>query len=133
MAWVAAGAAVIILAALTARPPRVDDARVSRDLIGMQHASAAWAPLRVGVRAMPPASSPAPSPAASIVAPPRIAVVPSRLAVIVAPSEMAALRRLFGGTYELVPLPAPVTDELVIPAIAIEPIAFPTNSEGDGQ
>jgi len=52
--------------------------------------------------------------------------------VFVSPSEMLALQRLFSGAI-VAPPAAPVSDELLIPELAIDEISWPTILEGDQQ
>jgi hypothetical protein len=82
-----------------------------------QRAAMIWAPLSAGLHAVAP-----PIPIAPLV------VTPPR--VVISRSEMEALQRLFAGALPVSQVPAPRAEELVITEIAIEPIAFPADSEG---
>ena len=67
-----------------------------------------------------------------VAAPRTSAASPPALNVMVSRSEMVALQRLFSGLTSPPPAAQPIADELLIPELAIEPIApFTTGPEGE--
>jgi len=120
-AFAAVNVAAVAIVALFARLPAGDPA-VS---------GPAPLPARPPVAAI--VSPPAPlAPAVDWPAAPRSVVRDRRSGVIVSASEMEALHRLFAGEIVAPPM-TPITEELSIPELAIPPIAWPANPEGEGQ
>jgi hypothetical protein len=132
--------AIVTIPMSTERHTNRDEpgSKASTDVVDQMRTMTAWRPLPEAVVATLPLPASASSAAAGDTRRPReprsSAEPPGQTGqVVVAASEMKALQRLFRGEYRvaLQAVEQNVNDRLLIPEIAIEPIAFTAISSGE--